>query len=159
MSLSEALTQAFEDAYFAIINIVDNTKKIIFDLNEAEASTTTTIKSKSTLNRTLVLPDKDGILETLNADRKALLSFVMDYTDIEIGYMTLCCSGTLTIERPIQGKSAMIEVTANGHTLSFPPSVKIISGKFKTNTVNYVYFHCINGPAPVYIVTIGQQQA
>ena len=159
MSESPFLSQVFEDTLFAIVNTLDNTKRVILNLASATTGKTLTLESRVTDNRTIKFPDKSGTLETLESNREAVLSLVVDYSAVEIGYMDLCCSGTLTLENPVQGKSMMLEVKASGHYLSFPPSVRIIGGKFKADTVNYIYFHCINGVTPTYLVTIGQQVA
>jgi hypothetical protein len=159
MSVAETVSQIFEDMKFAIVNILDNTKRLMFDLSGTTTGKTTTIKANATDNRVLLLPDKSGTLERLEADREVMTTDIMDYSTAEILSLTMTHSFTLDIHNPIQGKSAMIEVVPNGFSLSFHSYCKIISGRFKTNTVNYIYFHCINETEPVYIVTIGQQTA
>ena len=159
MATSELIQQIFEDAVLVIVNIIDATKRLVFNLSGATAGKTVTIKSNHTDNRVLTLPDRNGTIETEEAEREALLFDTIDYSGSNIRYLNMTHSFTLDIVNPIQGKSIMIEVTPNGFTLSLPVAAKIISGRFKSTTVNYVYFHCIDGVAPTYVVTIGQQIA
>lgn len=159
MSVAEALLQIFDDAYFAIVNLLDRTKRVVFDLTGMASGRTTTITSDAQTDVTLKLPSRSGTLETIEAERTALLVDTMDYSASDIRTLNMTHSFTLGITNPVQGKCVMLEVVPNNFTLSFPTSVKIISGKFKSTTTNYIYFHCIDDTAPTYVVTIGQQIA
>lgn len=159
MSTSETLGQIFEDARFAIVNLVDNAKKLFVDLGSALSGTSTTLRASQQSDVVLDLPTKSGTLERLEADRNVINSPVIDFRAIEIGVMALASDVTLVINNPVQGKSMMLEVAPSQFTLNFPSYVKILSGRFKLGATNYVYFHCINDAVPVYLVTIGQQQA
>lgn len=159
MGVAEALSQVFQDAYFAIVNILDATKRVIFDLSGMVTGKTVTLRSAATDNRTITFPDKSGTVELLEQVRTPLCDCDMDFDVSEIRTLVMTSSFTLNIINPIQGKVVLIEATANGFVLSFPPSVKILSGKFDKTTTNYIYFHCTDGATPVYLVTIGQQIA
>jgi len=159
MSTAEALLQIFDDAYFAIVNLIDRTKRLVFDLTGMATGTTTTITSDAQTDVSLKLPSKSGTIERIEADRVPLVVDTMDYTDSEIRVLNMTHNFTLAITNPLQGKVVLLEVTPNNFTLSFPASVKIISGKFKPTTLNYIYFHCVDGVVPTYVVTIGQQLA
>lgn len=159
MSVSEIIEKIFEDAYFKIVNFLDATKRLVFDLNGATSGKTMTLRASHAEDITVNLPRKSGTLEVVEADRIAQTSFSLDYSQAEIQVMNMTASGTLSVTNPVQGKAVLLEVTPNNFTLSFPPSVRILSGKFKPTTVNYVYFHCVDGATPTYVVTIGQQVA
>lgn len=159
MSTSDIIQQIFEDTAFAIVNALDSTKRFVMDLSGAVTGKTMTLKSNHTQDRVLSLPDKSGTLERLEADRETLLLTTFDYSKAEILDISMTHSFTLGITNPVQGKSMMAVVVPNGFVLSLPATCVILSGKFKTNVVNYVYFHCIDGSTPVFTVTIGQQIA
>lgn len=159
MATSEIIEKIFEDAYFAIVHFLDATKRVVFDLGSVASGKTLTLRADHQDNITVKLPKKSGTLETVEAERITQTSFVVDYELAEIQVMDMTASGTLSIINPVQGKAVLLEVTPNGRTLSFPTSVRVLSGKFKTTTTNYVYFHCVDEAAPVYVVTIGQQVA
>jgi hypothetical protein len=129
------------------------------DLSGAVTGKTMTLRSNHTEDRVLTLPDKSGTLERLEADRETLLLTTFDYSKAEILDINMTHSFTIGITNPIQGKSMMLVVVPNTFTLSLPPTCRILSGKFKTNVTNYIYFHCINGTTPEFTVTIGQQTA
>jgi len=159
MATSEIIEKIFEDAYFAIVNLLDTTKRVVFDLGSAASKKTLTFRAEHQGNVTVTLPKKSGTLEVVEAERIPQTSFVMDYEEAEIQVMNMTTSGTLSVVNPVQGKAVLLEVTPNGNTLSFPASVRVLSGKFKPSTLNYVYFHCVDEATPVYVVTIGQQVA
>jgi hypothetical protein len=159
MSTSETLLQIFEDARFAIVNLADVTKQFLVDLGSIASGKTVTIRAQNQDNIVINLPVKSGTLELLEAERTTIPAPVVDFKTTDIGVMDLASDVTLVLTNPVQGKSMMLEVAASQFTLNFPSYVKILSGRFKLGATNYVYFHCVNEAVPVYLVTIGQQQA
>lgn len=157
MATSESLVTRIADFFFEIFNISDETKSLKVDLSGATTGKTVTVSSSHTQNRSLGLPDKNGVLETINAERTALSALQIDFAVDEIKTKTLTANSALTIINPVQGKIAVLEVEPAGFALTFPPSVKIISGKFRSNKTNYIYFHCIDGAAPKFVTTISQE--
>ena len=159
MAVSERIVQIFEDAYFLIVNALDNTKQLLFNLSGAVTGKTLTVVSNHTENRTLALPDKNGTLDTIQSIRSTLGSNVLDYGTAEIVFRSLSSNETLTINSPVIGKTVTLELLANNFNFLFPPSCKVLSGRIKPETTNYIYFHCIDDSPATYIVTIGQQSA
>lgn len=159
MSTSDIISQIVHDALFEIRNLADETKKIVYNLAGATAGKVLTLISEHTDNRTLKFPDKDGTLCTVESNRVTLIDSVLDFSTHEIAHRVLPASQTLVINNPIQGKTVVLEVEPEGFDLLLPASCIILSGSFKNNTKNYIYFHCIQQSIPQYVVTIGQQIA
>lgn len=160
MAVSERIIQVFEDAYFMITHYLDNTIELMFDLTGSTTGKKLTLKSSHTDDRTLSFPDKDGTLDTVESLRTVLSSNVMDYSTAEIVQRTLSNNETLTIANPVVGKVVMLELIPNGFDFLFPPTCRVITGRIKSDTTNYIYFHCISDSVtPNYVVTIGQQTA
>ena len=159
MSTSEMISQIVFDTLFQIRNTIDESKRIVFNLAGATANKVLTLVSDHTENRTLKFPDKDGTLCTVESTRVTLSDSIIDFSTHEIAYRLLPASQTLTVQNPVQGKTVMLEVDPAGFDLLLPASCIILSGSFKNNTKNYLYFHCIQEGIPQYVVTIGQQIA
>lgn len=159
MSTSELIAQIVHDALFEIRNLVDETKKVVWNLAGATTNKVLTLVAEHTDNRTLKFPDKSGTLCTIESVRETLIDSVLDFSKHEIAYRLLPASQTLSIINPVQGKMVLLEVDPVGFDLILPASCLILSGSFKNNTKNYLYFHCIQEGVPQYVVTIGQQIA
>lgn len=159
MSTSELIAQIVHDALFEIRNFADETKKVIWNLAGATTNKVLTLVAEHTDNRTLKFPDKSGTLATEESTRETLIASVVDFSKHEIVRRTLPASETLVIANPVQGKMVLLEVVPNNFDLSMPAYVKVLSGRFRSNTVNYIYLHCTDDVTPVYVATIGQQIA
>lgn len=159
MSTAELIAQIVHDALFEIRNLADETKKIIFNLTGATSGKKVTISSEHTDDRNLKLPDKSGTLATEESTRDTLIASVVDFEIHEIVRRVLPASETLVIDNPVQGKMVLLEVDPKGFDLSMPAYVKVLSGRFRSNTINYIYLHCTDATTPVYVATIGQQIA
>jgi hypothetical protein len=159
MSTSDIIQQIFEDAAFVIVNAIDYSKRLVLNLSGAVANKTMTLVSSHTDDRVIRFPDKSGTLETIEADREDLFLDTIDYSKSDIRVLNMTHSFTLGITNPIQGKASLLIVTPNNFNITLPAACKIVSGRFKATTVNYIYFHCIKDAPAEYIVTIGQQIA
>lgn len=157
MSTSEII-DLFRDTAFAIVKNLFETIRLRFDLSGA-TSGTMTLRSSHTANRSLLLQDRDGTIEVVESKREAMTGDTIDYSTKEIVYLTLSSNETLVITNPVQGKVLVLELTPAGFTLNLPAECIVISGRYKTTTVNYIYFHCVSDSPAKYIVTIGQQLA
>lgn len=159
MSTADLIEQIVHDTLFEIRNIADETKKVVYNLAGAATNKVLTLVSEHTDNRTLKFPDKDGTLATVEGVRETLISSVIDYSTHELVRRVLPASETLVINNPILGKMVYLEVEPEGFDLSMPAYVKVLSGRFRSNTVNYIYLHCVDASTPVYLATIAQQIA
>jgi hypothetical protein len=154
---SGVIREFLEDIKVRVVHGYDYTKRLLFDLSSTAPGKTTTLRTTNVEDIVISLPSKTGTLDRVEADRRVLSGFTLDFSTAEIEVMSLPSSGTLIITNHVQGKTALIEVLPNSFTLNFPSYVRVMSGKFQPATVNYVYLHCINQAVPVYLVTIGQQ--
>jgi hypothetical protein len=159
MGTSESIISKISDAFFSIFHADDETTELKVDLTGSTTGKKVTITSEHTDDRNLALPDKSGTIETEESNRSAQPSLTIDFKTSEIQVISMGSSGTLSLLNPVQGKVILLEVNGNGFTLSFPTTVRIITGTFKANTLNYIYLHCTNITGPVYVATIGQQIA
>lgn len=157
MGVAEEIKNAFSDLLFRWFNDADTSKEVKVDLASATTAKATTLKFKQTEDRQLDFPDKDGELETVNAERSALAALTLDFSKDEIKTLNMTIDATLQIDNPLQGKVAVLEVMPNNFVLTLPPSVKVISGKFRKTVKNWIYLHCIDGATPVYLATINQE--
>jgi hypothetical protein len=159
MSEAELILIKVPDNTFSVFHGTDETTELKFDLTGATAGKKVTITSQHTDDISLKLPNRTGTFETVESDSAVLIGDTLDYSESELLTKTLISNKTLVITNPVQGKVVVLELTPAGFVLNLPAECIVISGKYKTTTVNYIYFHCVKQSPAKYLVTIGQQLA